>query len=75
MTLYDPDNEQHLEYLARHKRRGDEITAMFDARDKAEDPLAFYWKKGVQAMRRDHKLLGFFIPKPEQFYNEGAYDD
>ncbi len=75
MSLYDRENETHLEYERRHKLTGARIQAKFDAEDKARDPLAFYWKKGVINMRSAFNLLGWKFPQPEDFIAEGQYND
>ena len=56
-----------------NRRTQDTVTARFEAEEKAADPLAFYWRKGVQHLRKLHRLPLYFNPKPEQFYNEGKY--
>ncbi len=66
-------NGRYERYNSGVKRASDRVQEKMDAEAKAADPLAFYWKKGCNHIRRTFFCGQFFNPQPEDFYNEGNY--
>jgi hypothetical protein len=58
MAMFNRDNEQHIRHLSRH-------SGTLDRAEKARDPLAHYWGKGIQTLREQFNLTLEFQRKPE----------
>lgn len=75
MSLYNKEDDQALEHLSRWQSIAERASARIDAERKANDPLSFYWSKGVRNLRDQFGKLLDFKPKPEDFYDKDRYND